>query len=193
MNLAERRGFDLDVYEPAEDSRLLAVTIERDLPVDDRHIVVLDVGTGSGYIGAMLTEYPRTCVVGADLNPWACRRARRRGLTVVHTDLVDGFCANVFDVVVFNPPYLPAVLDSSWDDWFELAVTGGPSGRETIERFFDAVGRVLKREGVIYLLVSTATGIDQVVEYAANKGYSAIALEDAVFPGETLTVLKFIR
>lgn len=186
------------VYQPAEDSALLAGEA-----VDDVRGAaaarVLDVGTGSGYVGARLAEATGARVVGIDLNPEACRRARERGLDVVLGDLVAPFRDGAFDIVAVNPPYLPAVEEgefvevAEWDDWFDVAVTGGETGRELVERFLDGVGRVLAPDGAVYLLVSTYTGVDAVVERASARGFSAVALADAAFPGETLTVLKLVK
>lgn len=191
-SLADRRGEDYEVYQPAEDSALLAGEAAADLAgaSPDR---LLDVGTGSGYIGARLAAATGAQVVGVDVNPLACRRARARGLAVVVGDLVEPFAAGAFDVVAFNPPYLPATEAANWDDWFEAAVTGGETGREVVDRFLAGVDRVLAPDGVVYLLVSSLTGVESVVERAADAGFSASALVDASFPGETLTVLKLVR
>lgn len=190
--LAERRGADYAVYQPAEDSALLAGEAAADLS-NAHPECLLDVGTGSGYVGARLGAATGATVVGVDVNPEACRRARDRGLAVVVGDLVEPFADGAFDAVVFNPPYLPAMAAATWDDWFEVAVTGGETGREVIDRFLTGVGRVLTDDGVVYLLVSTLTGVDAVVDRAARTGFSAVALADASFPGETLTVLKLVR
>lgn len=190
MTLADWRELDYDVYEPAEDSRLLATTVLDDLAITGR---ILDVGTGSGYVAARLDAETSGRVVGTDLNPKACQRARQSGVSVVRMDLTSGFRSNSFAAVVFNPPYLPVHEDAEWDDWFELALSGGQTGREVIERFLDDVGRILREDGVVYLLVSTYTGVSEVVEYAGKCGFSAVALADASYPGETLTVLKLLR
>lgn len=191
-SLAERRGQSHEVYQPAEDSAVLAGAAADDLAgsAPDR---LLDVGTGSGYVGRRLADATGARAIGVDVNPIACRAARDRGLETVIGDLVGPFGADVFDAVVFNPPYLPADVDASWDDWFEVAVTGGRTGREVVERFIAEVDRVLVPGGVVYVLVSSVTGVDAVVEYAASRGFSAVALTDATFPGETLTVLKLVR
>lgn len=190
--LAQRRGEHYEVYEPAEDSAILAGEVVADL-ADATPELVLDVGTGSGYVGARLAADTGARVVGVDVNPAAGRRAREAGLEAVLGDLTTPFRADVFDAVVFNPPYLPAMAAAEWDDWFEVAVTGGETGRELVERFLDGVGRVLVPDGTVYLLVSSLTGVDAVAEYASNRGFSAVASADTTFPGETLTVLKLVR
>lgn len=189
-DLAERRGLETDVYEPAEDSALLAGVVAEHVQAADR---VLDVGTGSGYVAERLAEATNSWVLGVDVNPHACRRAAERGVRVVRGDLTRPFRDGAFDAVVFNPPYLPADPETVWDDWLETALSGGENGREVIERFLDDVGRVLAAGGSVFLLVSTVTGVDEVVEYAAERGFSAAAREDAPFPGETLTVLRLWR
>lgn len=188
-DLAERRGIG-PVYEPAEDSALLAGEAVEHVTAD---ALVLDVGTGSGYVGAKIQEETGATVVGADINPHACRAARDRGVPSVRADLTTPFRAGTFDVVVFNPPYLPIDSDADSGDWLRTALSGGADGRAVIERFLKDVGRVLAPDGAVLLLVSTATGPEAVVEAAGDAGFSAVALLDATFPGETLTVLKLTR
>ena len=192
MDLAERRGLDDDVYEPAADSRLLAdAAVER--RVDRPGETVLDVGTGSGYVAGALHEATEARVIGSDVNPHACRRARDRGVEVVRGDLVAPFTEDCVDAVVFNPPYLPTEPETEWDDWMERALSGGESGRAVIDPFLETVGRVLAPDGVVLLLVSSLTGVDEVTERAGEAGFGAIAVVDESFPFETLTVLELLR
>jgi release factor glutamine methyltransferase len=189
-DLAERRGLDFEVYEPAEDSRLLAATAIDHLETPSR---LLDVGTGTGYVGARLQEATGATVVGTDLNPHACRRARENGLPTVRGDLLAPFGLDAFDAVTFNPPYLPTDPDAEGDDWLAVALSGGRSGRAVIERFLADLGRVLVPEGAAFLLVSTYAGVEEVAAYAGDCGFHSVALADVSFPGETLTVLKLVR
>ncbi|MFC3959907.1 HemK2/MTQ2 family protein methyltransferase [Halovivax cerinus] len=192
MDLASRRGLETDVYQPAEDSHLLAETaVERLSSRSPGRL--LEVGTGSGYIGAHLADELAWDVVVSDLNPHACRQARDRGLDAVRADLVEPFATSSFDAVVFNPPYLPTDPDDERDDWMEVALSGGHSGLVVIEPFVETVGRVLATDGVAVLLVSSLTGVPSVVGLAAEAGFSAIAVADESFPYETLTVLELVR
>ncbi|MGM0399151.1 MAG: HemK2/MTQ2 family protein methyltransferase [Halobacteriota archaeon] len=188
-DLADRRGIETDYYEPAEDSMLLADVAVADVEASD---LVLDVGTGSGFVGARIRDEAGARVVGSDLNPHACRRAVAAGIEAVRADLVSPFADGVFDVVTFNPPYLPADDDAARDDWVEVALTGGESGRAVIEPFLDDVGRVLAPDGRVYLLVSTLTGIEAVVKRAGARGFSSVVLDETSFPYETLVVLKLV-
>lgn len=188
--LAERRGEETAVYRPAEDSHLLAEVASEGVTADE---IVLEVGTGSGYVSEYVTDETGARVVGADVNPHACERARERGVEAVRADLVSSFSDGVFDAVLFNPPYLPTEPDEERDDWMERALSGGESGREVIDPFLDTVGRVLASDGRVYLLVSSLSGVEEVVARASENGFSAVALRDESFPFETLTILKLVR
>jgi len=187
--LAERRGVETTVYQPAEDSALLATVAEDDVAASQR---VLEVGTGSGWVAERVSEETGASVVASDLNPHATRQARGRGLEAVRADLVAPFRDGAFDVVLFNPPYLPEDAAAARDDWMECALSGGEDGRAVVEPFLDAVGRVLADGGFALVLVSSLTGVDEVVEFAGERGFSAVALREESHPFETLSVLKLL-
>ncbi|MFT4889349.1 MAG: release factor glutamine methyltransferase [Halobacteriales archaeon] len=189
MDLADRRDLERDVYQPAEDSALLAEVATTVVGADD---LVLDVGTGSGFVAERIADVTGAAVVGSDLNPHACRRASERGVPVVRGDLTEPFAAEAFDVVTFNPPYIPTDAETEWDDWMEVALSGGETGRAVVDPFLASVRRVLAPGGVVLLLVSSLSGVDEVVELAGEEGFGAVALRDESYPFETLTVLKLI-
>jgi release factor glutamine methyltransferase len=191
-DLADRRDVETEVYQPAEDSHLLADAAVADLESASGDLA-LEVGTGSGYVAAAIADETGARVLGSDLNPHACRQARERGVEAVRADLLEPFRANAFDAVLFNPPYLPTDPDDERDDWMEVALSGGEDGRKVIEPFLESVGRALAPDGAVYLLVSSLTGVDEVVALADEEGFSAVALRDESFPFETLTVLKLVR
>jgi release factor glutamine methyltransferase len=186
-DLAERRGIETRVYEAAEDSHLLArAAVTR----AERGDLVLDVGTGSGYVAATVAETTGARVIGSDLNPHACRRAREAGVEAVRADLLAPFRDGAFDLVVFNPPYLPTAEDEERDDWMERALSGGESGREVVDPFLDTVRRVLAPDGTVLLLVSSLTGIDAVRDRARDDGLTTRVVSEESFPFERLVVLS---
>ncbi|QLG64067.1 methyltransferase domain-containing protein [Halorarum salinum] len=183
--MAERRGLADPVYAPAEDSGLLA-----EAAAARARGTVLEVGTGSGWVAERVADVDGVeRVVGSDVNPHACRRARDRGVEAVCANLLDPFRGAAFDAVLFNPPYLPTDPDAEWDDWQEAALSGGASGRDLIEPFLDDAGRVLAPSGVALLLVSSLAGFGEVIEYALDGGFRAETVREESFPYETLSVL----
>jgi release factor glutamine methyltransferase len=184
-DLANWRDED-EVYQPAEDTRLLAEATPAAVDPGDR---VLDVGTGSGFVAAVAAEAGGR-VVGVDINPHACQQAREQGVPTVRGNLTAPFGADAFDDVLFNPPYLPTPPDAEGDDWLEHALSGGEDGRAVVEPFLDDVGRVLAPDGEVLLLVSSLTGLAEVREFAAERGLGARELSDEKHAFERLVVLR---
>jgi len=189
-SLAEQRGVDGHVYQPAEDSALLAKAAIDDMTTPER---VLEVGTGSGWVAEQVAGETDARVVGSDLNPHACRQARERGIEAVRADLIAPFAAESFDAVLFNPPYLPTDPDNEWGDWMEHALSGGTDGRRLIVPFLDDVGRVLTEGGAVYLLVSSLTGYEIVVDLAEDAGFETEEAAQESYPFEVLSVLRLTR
>jgi release factor glutamine methyltransferase len=176
------------VYPPAEDSHLLLRAALREIRPADR---VLEVGTGSGYVAASVLGRAAS-VVATDINPHAVECARARGVAAVRTDLFSGL-SGPFDIVLFNPPYLPTLPEERIDDWLEYALDGGPTGRVVIERFIADVGRVLSPFGRVLLLVSSLTGPDAVRELFARQGFVSFIVDEEPLEDETLYVLRAMR
>lgn len=176
------------VYQPEADTFLLLRAALREVRPGDR---VLEVGTGSGRIAAAILETGAR-VVGTDINPHAVLAARSCGVEAVRTDLAAGL-AGPFDLVVFNPPYLPTIAEDRIDDWLEYALDGGPDGRRVIERFVRDLDRVLAPYGRLLLLVSSVTGIDAVRETLGGHGFISFVVDQENCEGERLYVLRAMR
>ena len=141
------------VYEPSEDSYLFLDTLSsapeslflnqrfhRGLPTNQAAgpPLILEVGSGSGVVLALVTAHARTIfgradvlTIGSDINPFACdatqktiRQACKEVdqnlpsdsridscgslMAVLHADLASSFRSGAIDVLIFNPPYVPS-------------------------------------------------------------------------------------
>ena len=172
---------DGDVYPPSEDTYLLRRTAVEEARPDD---TALEVGTGNGVVAKALKQHVDR-VVATDINPSAVRKTHERGVPAVRTDLVAGIDAD-FDLVVFNPPYLPSTDDTP-DDAMSQALGGGETGRETAERFLDEVRRVLAPEGRVLLVTSSLSGVE---EFEQREGFHVERVATERYFFEELVVLR---
>ena len=99
-------------------------------------------------------KYGAKKVYATDINPESVEYAKNRGLNVIKSDLFSNI-KNKFDLIVFNPPYLPE--DENEDVESALATTGGRKGDEIILRFLKQAVSHLASGGIILLLLSSLT------------------------------------
>ncbi len=129
--------------------------------------------------------------MGVDVSPLACREAAENGVPVVRGDLVEPFRADAFDLVAFNPPYLPTPPEQEWDDWMEHALSGGDDGRRLVDPFLETAARAGSGRRSIMLVSVSRTRL-QCERTRANTGWRASSLRVRT-PSSALVVLRFYR
>jgi release factor glutamine methyltransferase len=96
----------------------------------------------------------------------------------------------MFDVILFNAPYLPAD-DSEADSWIGRAWAGGASGRHVIDRFISVVPKYLKRMGRVLLMQSNLANINETVDRFAEYHLNAEVVADCALPFfETVVLIE---
>jgi release factor glutamine methyltransferase len=149
------------VYEPAEDSFLLAEGAEI-----KENAKVLEVGSGSGYVTLYLAKRNSTAeFFCTDINHSASQTTllnAKRNNVFVHvltSNLLEAISTKpFFDIILFNSPYLPTKPDNSR---ISLAWSGGNNGLGIVSIFLQQIKNVLKIDGTCYLIVSSLTNIKQ--------------------------------
>ncbi len=174
-----------DVYEPAEDSLLFLSS----LPESLEGKILLEIGSGSGVI-SVITALRGARVTAVDVNPKAVENtllnAEKHGVRV------DAFESNLFekvkrkfDVIIFNPPYVPTEPGEE-KDLLSLAWDGGPKGTKVIERFLKQFKEHLKDKGECYLLISSKNGLRKELE---KQGWKTVNSKHLFF--EELYVMEY--
>ena len=110
---------------------------------------------------------------------------------MVRTDLYNGICSK-FDLVIFNPPYLPTPEEERLKSWLNRAFDGGPTGRDEIARFLEDVDRILAPGGRVLTVISSLTGIDETKKMYEEHGFKVEIVASEKVPFEKLVVLKCV-
>jgi len=138
------------VYAPSEDSLLIIEAVSNLNLVGKR---VLDLGTGSGILGIFCAIHGAT-ETASDIDDEALmeteRAAKKLGVKVTLT--VSDLFANIpgrFDLVLFNPPYLPS------EGYEDRTVDGGPGGTVLVEKFLNELSSHLEAGAEAVLLLSS--------------------------------------
>lgn len=147
------------IYEPAEDSYLLSFVLEKNIPPllkNNYNLSVLEIGSGSGIqLNSLLNVgVLKKNIFGSDLNPDAVTLCQSKGFNCILSDLFSNIHQK-FDLIIFNPPYLPEEKGEPKDSM--LATTGGKKGSEVINKFLKESRTHLAPEGKIFLLASSLT------------------------------------
>jgi release factor glutamine methyltransferase len=172
------------VYPVLEDTLLLLGAALAECRPGER---VLEIGCGSGCISEELSR--NAFVLATDISPHAVRAAREYGIDVVRADLLSGI-RGPFDLVIFNPPYLPTFPEDRIDDWLEHALDGGPDGRAVLSGFIRSVGRVLAPGGRVLLLISSLTGLREVEFLLDEAAFEHEIVLRQRIEGEDLLVIR---
>lgn len=166
---------DLEMGEsgliPRPDSETLIEALLERRPDRQSALRMLDLGTGTGcLLLAALSEYPKASGVGVDLSQGAValaqRNARRNDLAGrAHFQMGDwgSGLEESFDVVLSNPPYIPAGDISGLAPevaLFEpsLALDGGPDGLFAYRGIASQLPRLLQPGGLVLLEVGQGQG-----------------------------------
>jgi len=156
--------FDLteDVFEPSEDTFLFAENLDV-----LEGVLVLDVGTGCGILGSLAAQRAKS-VLAVDINPFAISCAKQNAvlnhvqgrMNFMQADLLTALAEDaLFDLVLFNAPYLPSE-PGEVETWIGRAWAGGATGREVVDRFIPQAAKHLKPSGRVLLLQSTLTNTE---------------------------------
>jgi release factor glutamine methyltransferase len=118
------------IYEPKEDSFLLQKYVKKFASEKS----VLDMGTGSGIQAEAAMDAMAEHVLAVDIDVKSVDKLSTRDYEVRRSDLFSRVDEK-FDLIIFNPPYLPQNPDE--DSESARATTGGVKGDEIMLDFLN--------------------------------------------------------
>lgn len=170
-----------------ETEALLEWALRQDIPAD---AVIVDVCTGSGALAVALAALrPQARVTGVDKDPTALGYARRNA-AVTNARMVAGDVADegllaaltgTVDLVVSNPPYVPAGAElepevAEHDP--AHAVFGGPDGMDVIVPLVAHAARWLKTGGLLAVEHDDTTSAQTVETICATGFFDEVTPHD---------------
>jgi release factor glutamine methyltransferase len=162
------------VLRPPSDSALLGGVLAR-LAGDLTGRAVLDLCSGTGILGLTAARLgARVTAVDISRRAVACARLNARlnhlALEVLRGDLFEPVRGRRFDVIVSNPPYIPAPPGDAprgaaraWD--------AGPDGRVFIDRICERAAEHLQPGGRVLLVQSSLARPEQTRRRLAEHGF----------------------
>jgi release factor glutamine methyltransferase len=143
----------------------------------------LEIGAGNcGTLVELADSFE--LVVGTDLvRPGKIDWKHHKGDLLI-ADTAACFRDRSFDLVVFNPPYVPTETIE------DVAVDGGKGGIEVALRFLHEASRVVKKDGRILMLLSSTDSIDGVIEECHRMGLEIQKTAERRLFYETLSIFE---
>jgi len=189
------------VFIPRPETEVLADWGVRQL-ADAPSPRVVDLCTGSGALALYVAhEVPGAEVVGVELHDEALSYARRNAADstarIVRGDVTDprllGQWHGTVDLVLTNPPYVPATPDLDREVYADppQAVFAGASGMDVIEAFVPTIHALLRPGGRVGIEHDDTTSQAVQDVLAAHGGFADIAvLEDLTGRARFVTASK---
>lgn len=181
------------IYEPAEDSFLMSRILKEEIPkllLKNTDLNFLEIGAGSGIHleTAKKSGIKLENIFSSDIDKKSVSHCQLLGFNCVHSDLFERIPKQKFDLIIFNPPYLPE--DSREPESSQTATTGGKKGNEIILEFLKQAKNFLSKNGKIFLITSSlAENIDfKKLEYKEKE----IGCEKLFFERLCIWELKII-
>jgi release factor glutamine methyltransferase len=185
------------VYPPQEDSQLLIDALQNSGLAPGRRVV--DLGAGSGVLAIAAATMGARDVTAFDTCPNAVACAKGNARTAgVHVEVRLGSwtlakAVGPFDVVVANPPYVPAgphaeaeVIPRSAGPTY--AWNAGPDGRLILDPLCDSATELLTDGGTLLLVQSCFADVAQSLRRLRSSGLSASVVARQLIPfGPVLT------
>ncbi len=167
----------VEPYEAAEDSALLTSAL-----FSYSGLCCLEIGAGNG--GALPRLADRfSVVVGTDVCSPGRSEWRKAGTNFVLTDFASSLRPRTFDLVAFNPPYLAT-------DTVEDPTTDGGRGMEVPLAFLLDALRVVRREGVVIMLLNQEAPLELFERECLSSGFRLRRLATKHLFYEELTVYE---
>ena len=185
---------DGDVYEPSDDSVLLAQGVQTYAQGK-----FLEIGCASGFVSILAAKKNEvTQVTGVDVNPKAIDSSWRNAelncvekkCVFMESNLFSAINGKQFDTIAFNPPYLPTGEEEKVRGELNKAFDGGEDGRSTIGEFLEQFQEYLKPNGVLLTIESSLCNYELTIQKLTEFGFNVEIIGRQKFFFEEIVCIK---
>jgi len=167
-------------YPPSEDTFFLADYIK-----NEKGECALDIGTGSGYLAALL-EKSFSLVVATDLIFNVLKKHEYFTANNVCCNGADAINQQ-FDLVICNMPYLKT------DDVSDVRTDGGKDGLEIPIKIIDSAKSRIKLGGKFVYVTSSLSDFKKLISYTKLEGFDVSILAKKKLFFEELILVKAVK
>ena len=167
-------------YPPSEDTFFLADYIK-----NEKGECALDIGTGSGYLAALL-EKSFSLVVGTDLVFNVLKRQEYFTTNNVCCNGADAINQQ-FDLVICNMPYL------NTSEVLDVRTDGGKDGLEIPIKIIDSAKSRIKPGGNFIYVTSSLSDFKKLISYTKFEGFSVSIIAKKKLFFEELILVECVR
>ena len=171
---------EAEPYPPSEDTFFLADYIK-----NEKGESALDVGTGSGYLAALL-EKSFSLVVGTDLSFNVLKKHEYFTANNVCCNGADAINQQ-FDLVICNMPYL------NTDEVSDVRTDGGKDGLEIPIKIIDSAKSRIKLGGKFVYVTSSLSDFKKLISYTKLEGFDVSILAKKKLFFEELILVKAVK
>ena len=167
-------------YPPSEDTFFLADYIK-----NEKGECALEIGTGSGYLAALL-EKSFSLVVSTDLVFNVLKKHEYFTTNNVCCNGADAINQQ-FDLVICNMPYL------NTDDVSDVRTDGGIGGLEIPIKIIDSAKSQIKLGGKFIYVTSSLSDFKKLISYTKLEGFDVSILAKKKLFFEELILVKAVK
>ena len=178
-----------DTLVPRPETELLVESIVMAAEAVGGDVKILDIGTGSGAIIVSLLDYlPQAKGVGLDISVGALTVAKENAVSIGVAERAGFLCSDVFsalpldkkfDIIVSNPPYIPAgdIAGLAKDVQQEPvgALDGGADGLDFYRRITKEAPLHMVEDGLLAFEIGIYQG-EAVAELCRQAGFGAVVI-----------------
>jgi len=175
-----RKLSEVEPYPPSEDTFFLADYIK-----NEKGEYALDIGTGSGYLAALLSK-SFSVVVGTDLSFHVLKKPGYFTTNNICCNAADALNQQ-FDLIICKMPYL------NTDEILDIRTDGGRDGLEIPMKIIDSAKSRIKPAGKFLYVTSSLSNFKKLISHTELDGFNVSILAKKKLFFEELILVKAVK